>query len=85
MDTPTLTREQLRKRIDTMEQLESVLTAIDDVGVVEYDQDSINVTFSERSGEQHPVAFANGLPPSVVLVGLCAMQKELERQLSEAA
>jgi hypothetical protein len=74
-----LTREALRERIDTMERLESVLSAIEDVSSCEEPQ--VDLTFCDRSPQKSPVAFAHGMPCHLVLAGLRAMQAELEKQL----
>lgn len=80
MNTATLTREQLRQRIDTLEALEGVMAAIDDVSGVEFEPGEpryMDMQISTRSDEL-PVAFANGLPQEVVLAGLQAMREKLE-------
>ena len=76
------TREQLRQRVDTLEQLEGVMAAIDDItsaGLAAGER--VDVGVSDRSMEKRAIAVAHALPPDVVLAGLQAMQHELVGRL----
>jgi hypothetical protein len=82
--TATLTRSEIRQRIDHMEALESVLSAIDDVSSVEWepgDCDQMNLAVTDRNGSQASITFVHALPQEVVLAGLQAMRKALEEKL----
>jgi hypothetical protein len=82
--TATLTRSEIRQRIDHMEALESVLTAIDDVSSVEWepgDGGLLDLNVTDRSMKKAPVSFVHALPQEVVLAGLQAMRKALEEKL----
>jgi hypothetical protein len=77
-----MTRDQLREQINTMEALENVLSAIEDVSGAELpDEEAVNLTFSDR--EKAPLVTAYAIPKPVALVGLRAMQRELAQMLSK--
>jgi hypothetical protein len=77
----TLTREQLRQRIDTLEALEGVMQAIDDVSGVEFgsaEQHLLDMQFRDHNPGKLSVAAVHALPQEVVLAGLQAMRAKLE-------
>lgn len=79
-----LTREQLRQRIDLLETLEGVMSAVDDVSGVEFEpgeQHALDMQISARDPRKSPVAFAQALPADVVLAGLQVMRAKLEGML----
>lgn len=79
-----LTRNQLRQRIDTLENLHDVMGAIDDVSGIEFepgDDGLLDVTISDRGPKKSPVTFVHALPPAVVLEGLRAMERALQAML----
>lgn len=81
MSAATLTRDAVRQRIDALEALSDVMSAIDDVSGVEFDegeQQVLDLQISDRSQKKSPVAFAHALPPDVLLAGLQAMRAALE-------
>jgi hypothetical protein len=77
------TREQLRARIDLLECLEGVTVAIDDMeGNELLDATRLRLRVSKIVGNGEPIcAYAHGLTPALVLVGLRAMQSHLEAAL----
>lgn len=82
--TAVLTREQLRQRIDQLEALDGVMSAIADVSTVEFEageQQALDLHISARDMKKSPVAFVHVLPPEVVLAGLQAMRGKLEGML----
>jgi hypothetical protein len=82
--TATLTRSEIRQRIDHAEALESVLRSIDDVSSVDWepgDRDEMNLAVTDRNGQQLSITFVHALPQEVVLAGLQAMRKALEEKL----
>jgi hypothetical protein len=79
MTTAELSREQIRRRIDLLEGLGDVKGALEDVAGVEFDlgeRELLDVGITARS-DQKGVANVLGLPTSVVLAGLKAMEREL--------
>ena len=78
---PTLTRDEIRQRIDHLEALHDVLNAIDELQGIEFDpgeQHRLDLTISARDERKSPVTFAHALPPEVLLAGLQAMRRHLE-------
>lgn len=76
-----LTRDQVRQRIDVLEALTDVMSAIDDVSGVEFEpgeERTLDVQIIARDAKKSPVAFAHAMPPEVVLAGLQAMRVMLE-------
>lgn len=81
MSAATLTREAVRQRIEQLEALSDVMSAIDDVSGVEFDegeQRTLDLRVNAHGGNNSPVAFAHALPPDVLLAGLQAMRGALE-------
>lgn len=79
----TLTREQVRAKIDLLEALEGVMSALDDVSGVEFadgEQQTLDLGICDSS--KKAVAFAHVLPPEVILYGLQAMRGWLEQRIS---
>jgi hypothetical protein len=79
-----MTRQELREQINLMEALENVISAIDDVSSVKYEEGeeaSVDIGVSDRSLRKAPIAFAHRVPHAVALVGLHAMQRALEQML----
>lgn len=81
----TLTREQLRRRIDLLEALESVMRAIEDVDDdSSHDEELIDIQVTDRSNEKAAIAVAHALPRSAVLTGLQAMRHQLDEATRSA-
>lgn len=72
-----MTREQIMARIDALEALADTEVALRDVQDTDCERDSLDLHVSLRSDREQTVAFALGLPQSVVIAGLRAMQREL--------
>jgi hypothetical protein len=81
--TATLTRSEIRQRIDHMEALESLLRSIDDVSDVDWDEGEKHLLDIDLKGsfDKQSVSFVHALPQEVVLAGLQAMRKALEEKL----
>jgi hypothetical protein len=70
------TREQIRARIDALECLSDVQQAIEDVQDVEWsDGESQQLSIDVKAGRG--VTFVVGIPQSVLIAGLRAMEREL--------
>jgi hypothetical protein len=83
-----MTRDQLRNRIDIEERLFDVMSAIDDLSATEFaphERELVALQITDRDLSKLPIAAASALPRDIVLVGLQAMQKELEKQLAGVA
>lgn len=81
--TAELTREQVRQKIDTLECVEDLIRCIDDVSGVEFEANEPGTLKLQvaAQGSDVAVAFAYGIPPSVLLAGLQAMRAALEGEL----
>jgi hypothetical protein len=77
-----MNREQLRERIDALECLGEILSAIDDMPGTE---DPLGITLTERGGEKLPISFVHNVPPEIVLIGLRAMQQAMEKITAQEA
>jgi hypothetical protein len=81
-----MTREELREKINLLEILDGVLSAIEDFSSVEYgegEERSVDIAISDRSPKKAEIALAHRVPHGAVLAGLRAMQRELEQMLVE--
>jgi hypothetical protein len=84
LQTPQLTRDQLRERIDTLELAHDLMAAIEDVQAMQADPDEqglVDITVTDRTTGKCPVAFVHALPAEIVIVMLRAAQAALEEQL----
>jgi hypothetical protein len=71
-------REQIRALIDTLEALDGVCSAINDVETVEFEPGERNVfKLAIADAKDRAVAFSHGLDITTLLIGLRAMQAEL--------
>lgn len=67
-----MTREQIRERINLLENLNDLAQSIEDVGDVEFDpgeQGLVDIAITCRD-DKRSIATVLGLPPAVVLAGL---------------
>lgn len=88
MNTATLTRDELRKQIDTMEALDSVLSAIDELSGLELERSEppeVDITLFDRTMSKAPITTASAIPYPVAFAGLRAMQRMLEQMLLKDA
>jgi hypothetical protein len=79
--TVTLTKEQIRARIDYLECAHDVQQAMNDVEGAEWEPgeaQALNLSISTREHGSE-ISFVNNVPPSVVNAGLRAMEQELMR------
>lgn len=75
----TLTRQQLRERIDALECIHDLQQVVEDVRSVEWEKDeaqALNLHVCTRENNS-AISFLNNLPPAVVEAGLRAMELEL--------
>lgn len=80
-----MNRATLREQIDRLENLSDMIGAISEMSDVEWaDGETVKLCVAENGARERPVTFVHGLPPEVLLVGLRAMQSELERQTQRA-
>lgn len=78
----TITRKELRERINALECLDSVVAAIDDVKCHEFEDGesqefSIEITASNKD---ELITFANNVSPAVLIIGLNAMVVALAQE-----
>lgn len=75
----TLTKEQIRVRIDALECIDSVQQAMEDLESVEWEPGEAHALNLHLATREHDsvISFVNNLPPTVLAAGLRAMEAEL--------
>lgn len=83
MKPESLTRKELRQRIDALEALDSVIGALDDVACHEYaegDRQDFHLQIM-TGGKQEIVAFACNINRETIITGLQNMRDTLKEQV----
>lgn len=75
----TLTKQQIRERIDALECIDCVQQAMEDLEAVEWEPGEAHALNLHLATREHDsvFSFVNNLPPSVLAAGLRVMQEEL--------
>jgi hypothetical protein len=75
-----ITQDDIQPVMDLLDLLRDVRTAIEDVSSGEWErEEKTKLTLQDMYDK--PVSFVHGLPPSVVLAGLRAMEGEVQALL----
>jgi hypothetical protein len=82
--TPTISREELREQINTLECVHDLISAIDDVTSSDLrPSEAVKLAIADSEGQA--IAIIRGIPYEIVVLGLKAMRDAMNQSARRAA